>query len=141
MRKAAILTLTAFYLLLSTGMYVCAMHCAAADVVSASAIKPVQEGNKMGMADMECCHKTSKKPASKENKDCGKHASFSVTENLKPVSESISFVPGEVSLFDSKIFDLQKVTALIPDVQSTRGPAPPLISGRDYLIKIRTLLI
>ena len=141
MKRAAILSLTAFYLLLSTGMYVCLMHCTTADVVSLSSVKTHQQSGKMAMSDMPCCEKKAQKPVKKTSNGCDKHGSYLVKENLKPAA-GFDLDPLVALLAQpSTTYSPTQILAIDPAKISPYGPSPPHPSGREYLIQIRTLLI
>lgn len=78
MKKAAILTIATFYLLLTTGMYVCILHCTAECFVQP----------KIAMHDdSDKAHEGEEhKPC--KNKDacdcCKKHGTYAIKENIKP---------------------------------------------------------
>ena len=129
MKRTAILTLTAFYLLLTSGRFVCAVHCGVEKLVA----KP---GMQMA-CEKSCC----KQQRNCKNNDCSKtHGSFVIKENLKPVTE-VQFVQNSVS-----VLPIQRPKFLLTDISGYHplfetGKAPPGISGKLIFIKLHSLLI
>src|ERR1700741_4573839 len=73
MKKAAIFGMAAFYLLLTTGMFVCIVHCAAESMVK----RPAMAVEHSHQSKKRCSH----------GSDCGcckQHGEYVVKENLKP---------------------------------------------------------
>lgn len=130
-KKTAALSLAAFYLLLTTGMFVCLMHCATESVMA----KP---GMQMaGMSD----HQHKSHCDTGQGCDCCKHhGSFVIKENLKPgfdyqVGQQIvllpQFVPGEY-------ISRMEVTDILLQIDDD---SPPWVSGKALSIKLRSLRI
>lgn len=127
MKKAAILSITAFYLLLTTGMFVCMIHCTAENIVAKSAM-----AMSMGHRGKDCC---------KNNHDCGKkHGNYVIKENIKPVTE-VQFAQ---TALQAPRFELICFLVTAPFVQTTllrQTKAPPDKSGRAIITKNRSFLI
>ncbi|WP_428329310.1 hypothetical protein [Mucilaginibacter sp.] len=135
MKKASILTIAAFYLLLTTGMFVCIVHCAAESLVS----KPAMSMQMMHTAGMGHQHKKH----CTNGGDCGcckNHGTYTIKENLKPGTD----------------FQFTQTTALIPRFEAVNfliktklytnnswedSNAPPGKSGRALLIQHCSFLI
>jgi hypothetical protein len=131
MKKAAILSITAFYLLLTTGMFVCIVHCAAETLVKSPDAA-------MSMAAM---HHHYKGCASSKDCDCAKkHGSFVIKENIKPGSDLL-FAQTAVILPHAELAKF-----LVSEVATANNVwhysnAPPWRSGRSIIIQHRSLLI
>jgi hypothetical protein len=130
MKKAAILSITAFYLLLTTGMFVCIVHCSAEAMI----IKPVMHLAYAGHHHKDSC---------KSGKDCDcckKHGTYIIKENIKPVAS-----------FDSQqfaiIIDHPLIENFIQEYPTTAtlawrdSNAPPWKSGKAISIQFRSLQI
>jgi len=123
MKKAAILSLAAFYLFLTTGMFVCAIHCSAEKFFA----KPEMQmaGMHKNCKGCDCCHR---------------HGNFIVKENLKPgvdlqFTQAVAIIP-QIQLADFILrFPVRQ--------QSISGyaNAPPGKSGKTIVIQFRSLLI
>jgi hypothetical protein len=128
MKKAAALCTMAFYLLLTTGMYVCTLHCTTAQI----AVKPAMQ---MACAGHKCCEK-------RKSADCPKkHGNFVIRENTKP---------GYQIRFSLPLLTLQPILPLF-QIRSgaqlqgfqtawTDNLAPPK-PGKAIVIQHRSLLI
>jgi hypothetical protein len=127
MKRTAVLGITAFYLLLTTGMFVCIIHCAVDKLKG----KPAM-------------HMTSKAGNCKHDDNCDcckKHANFVIKENLKP----------DAKLHLAQIFTLilpVKTVFFYPSGYSDQhhpvtcyGKAPPGWSGKHLSILFRSLMI
>ena len=79
MKNIAILLLTSFYLLITTGIFVCAVHCSAEALTAKSSMK---------MQHHSCCAKMDHRKENKGSGCCKKHGAFLVKENLKPGEQS-----------------------------------------------------
>jgi len=133
MKKAAVLSLTAFYLLLTTGMYVCLMHCSA---------EYLKAGSVTHMASMDASSHSQKTCTKDKNCDCCKnHGSYVVKENLKPASD-FRFSKTELAITKT---ELPVLSLRAPDfsntVTRTNDHAPPWKSGRIILTDICSLKI
>jgi hypothetical protein len=130
MKRTAILSLTAFYLLLTSGMFVCAVHCSLAKLV----VQP-----EMQMAGIPSC---SKPCCADKQRNCNKkHSNFTIKENVKP---------GYHIRFNLPLLTLQSVpaTSWRPNIALVaynaswlNCKAPPGSSGKVISIQFRSLLI
>jgi hypothetical protein len=134
MKKAAILSIAAFYLLLTTGMYVCILHCTAEYFV-----RP-----KIAMHD-DCdeAHEGKEHKPCKDNDGCDcckKHGAYVIKENIKPANDFQS-VQVAVAIDHPVIVNfIQEYPAAITLVW-TDSHAPPWKSGKDISIQFRSLQI
>jgi len=129
MKKAAVLTITAFYLLLTTGMFVCMVHCAAENLLSPSAppMAMTMKGNH------DCCTK-------KEHNCAQKHGSYILKENLKS-SIDLQFSQIAIILRPFVIADITRPVATAQNTSWVLNNSPPGKSGRDIAILNQTFLI
>ncbi len=130
MKKAAVLSIAAFYLLLTTGMFVCIIHCGAEALIKPQTMQmtmSMQHGKKgcAGAKDCDCCKK---------------HDNFVVKENLK-TAISLNFEQSAILIHHFEIADflLSKPVYIKPTTNWSN--APPGSSGRSISIQNCSLLI
>ena len=139
MKKALIFNIAAFYLLLTTGMFVCIVHCAG-DFFFNSQIALHDDHDEDHEAKE---HHHEKEKDCKGDKDCSccnKHDNFVVKENVKP---GLDFSAPEIAILAYYSFFVHPVTDY-PVVRFSawhQSNAPPALSGKSIVIKLRTLLI
>jgi len=133
MKKAAILCMLAFYLLLTTGMYVCLLHCSSEMLVAKSAMH-------MPVADpcqsQDSGHgKTDKAHSCKKN-----HGNYVIKENLETKSD-IQFA-GVWALSTPLLVCQFAVRADVrTSVRRADCGAPPWQSGKSRTIRFRSIQI
>jgi len=130
MKKAAIFGITAFYLLLTTGMFVCMVHCAAKNLVTKPGMQMAgsnahQDNHCKGGKDCDCCKK---------------HGSYVVKENLKP-GNNIQFTQTPVLIPHIQIADFLLNTPVYHNTLRANNNAPPGKSGKAISIQFCSLLI
>jgi hypothetical protein len=132
MKKAAILSITAFYLLLTTGMFVCILHCAAKTLIAK------QEMQMAGSA----AHSHSKDDCGmgKDCDCCKKHGSYIVKENLKPGND-VQLVHIATLTQHIQIADFLLTVSNYNNPSWTNSNAPPGKSGKAISIQFCSLLI
>ncbi|QJD96086.1 hypothetical protein HH214_09460 [Mucilaginibacter robiniae] len=136
MKRTAVIGLAAFYLLLTTGMFVCVVHCMAENVFA-------HRQHMAGMA-RSTNNQHSQKPCKggKGCSCCDQHGTYIVKENIKPPVGSLpfhlEFLSVGLSAYPENRFDFSFQSRIN---LWTDSHAPPGPSGKDYLIQIRTLLI
>jgi len=127
MKKAAVLSITAFYLLLTTGMFVCMVHCTAENMVAKPAMTMLMDHH-----GKDCC---------KNDHDCGKkHGNYVIKENIKTATE-VQFAQ---TALPTPRFELAGFVVTVPFVQTTlpqQTKAPPDKSGRAIIIQNHSFLI
>jgi hypothetical protein len=134
MKKAAIFSMTAFYLLLTTRMFVCTVHCSAESMV-----------NKMGMpmAQNSIHQHHQKKQCTKDKGcDCGKrHVSYTIRENIK-AGFDFRFTYSPLTAYQT---ELPGFVIGFPDINNTsfltNNNVPPGKSGKNIAIQIHSLQI
>jgi hypothetical protein len=128
MKRIAILSLTAFYLLLTTGMFVCTMHCSAESLMTKV---PMQMSSK-------------KTDHCKNDKDCDcckKHSSFVIKENLKP-DFTIQFGQQPISTIPTQyLINYRAIETITTATAQINGKAPPGKTGHFISILFCSLLI
>lgn len=127
MKKAAAITLAAFYLLLTTGMFVCIVHCTAQHF-----IRP-----KMAMHSGHS-HRGCK--GGKGCSCCDKHGSYAVKENIKPAMEFYSFQAAALTHPQAYVTP-SILYPVIHNLIREDSNGPPGVSGKDISIRFRSLLI
>jgi len=131
MKKAAIFSMAAFYLLLTTGMFVCIVHCAAESLVK----KPV-----MAM-EHNHDHQPKKHCNNGSGCDCCKqHGAYVVKENLKPGFD-YQFSPTAVLIAFAVPEGLFTTKQLLTNYCWADAKAPPGKSGKALSIQLRSLQI
>lgn len=135
MKKAAILSIAAFYLLLTTGMFVCLIHCAGESI-----FQPKMAMQAMNHDDDH----HGKHQHNTKDKDCDcckKHGNYVIKENIKPAA--VDFQGPQLAII-SPLFTYTATAACfssasLPELKY--GKAPPGLSGKFISIKLRSLQI
>jgi len=132
MKKAAIFSITAFYLLLTTGMFVCMVHCAAETLLAKQGMQMAgsathgHQKNDCGMGkDCDCCKK---------------HGSYIVKENLKPGND-VQLVHIATLTPHIQIADFRLTVSIHNNLSWANSNAPPGKSGKAISIQYCSLLI
>jgi len=140
MKKFAIGSIAAFYLLLTTGMFVCIVHCAG-NYFFHPQIALHDDHDEDHEANEE--HHHQKEKDCKGDKDCSccnKHDNFVIKENFKP---GLDFHTPEIAILTCHSFFVNLITDY-PVIRLSawqQSNAPPGVSGKSIIIKFRTLLI
>lgn len=133
MKKTAILSMAAFYLLLTTGMFVCIVHCAAEIMTEKS---PMQMGHAKANEHQHKKHCTG-------GGDCGcckKHGEYVIKENLKPGFDyQFSQIAVLVNYPILTGWGVHKL--VVSNYTWTDSKAPPGKSGKALSIQLRSLQI
>lgn len=129
MKKAAALCLTAFYLLLTSGMFVCAVHCTTEKLVNKQCMQ-------MAGTPGKCCADKSKGDGC-----CKKHANFVIKENVKPGYQIRFSLPLLTFLPVKPIGVTFEPAAFTPIASMNNGNDPPGKSGKAISIRFCSLLI
>ena len=121
--------MAAFYLLLTTGMFVCFVHCAAAKIIEPKAMQ------------MSAMHHPSKDCAHGNDCDCcKKHGSFVIKENIK-TGIAINFAQTAILIHHFEIAGLLPEQPVIADNFHDWSNAPPGKTGKAIAIQNCSLLI
>ena|ERR1700754_4192406 len=134
MKKAAILSIAALYLLLTTGMFVCIIHCAGESI-----FQPKMAMQVMHHEDHHDKHLHN--PKDKDCDCCKKHGNYVVKENIKPVTVDLQ---GPQLAAVAHLFNYTAIATAYPTLYTPvlqYGKAPPGISGKFIAIKLRSLQI
>ena len=134
MKRAAVLSIATFYLLLTTGMFVCLVHCTGESLM----------GNQTAMQAMnhKAAHHHHKHSSKNDDCDCcKKHGNYVIKENIKPVGVDTQF---PVVAIVTRPF--QSITAathyiVLNTFKLSLGKAPPGLSGKAIAIQQRSLQI
>jgi len=141
MRKTYAISFAVFYLLLTTGMFVCIVHCAGEYL-----LKP-QVSNTHHIEETKShveakAHTHKKEPCSK-NKDCDccdQHGQYTISENIQnsssPFFTAIAILTYPTGFKDLFIFHKEEKSIDWP-----KGNAPPGFLKTPLYISNRTLLI
>jgi hypothetical protein len=135
MKKTAILSIAAFYLLLTTGMFVCLIHCAGESVFQPKMV--MQAMNHATHHGKHHQHNTKDKDCD----CCNKHSNYVIKENIKPATVDVQ-APQLAAL--PRQFNYVPVTdayTALNILPLPYGKAPPGISGKALSIQLRSLQI
>ena len=134
MKKSAILSLTAFYLLLTTGMFVCMVHCAGESI-----FQPKMAMQAMHHDDHHCKHQH--KLNDKDCDCCKKHGNYVIKENIKPATVDLQTpqLAALVHQFNYITIETGYPSIYVPELPY--GKSPPGMSGKFISIKLRSLQI
>jgi hypothetical protein len=124
MKKVAVLSIAAFYLLLTTGMFVCMVHCGAEALIKPQEMQTVMS-MQHGKKDCDCCKK---------------HNGFVVKENIK-TGISLNFDQAPILIHHFEIADFLLSKPVYINHTSNWSNAPPGYSGRAISIQNCSLLI
>jgi hypothetical protein len=136
MKKAAILSIAAFYLLLTTGMFVCILHC-----TTEYFLQPQLAMHDDDHDGHEAYGHGKHKHGCGEGCDCcNKHDNYVIKENIKP---GLDFPASQVTII-TLYQTLINIDANSPDIYRIawhKSNAPPGFSGKSIIIKYRSILI
>lgn len=142
MKKFAALSLASFYLLLTTGMFVCLVSCGTSNLIGLLASNVSSESHCRNEKENHC-QEEGKKPCNGEEgcSCCKQHGAFTVKENIKPDSKfqllEIPVITDEIVCLISYTCDKFKTnTDTWPE-----GNAPPGVVKEPLYISNRSLLI
>ncbi|HCN85110.1 MAG TPA: hypothetical protein DIT07_16055 [Sphingobacteriaceae bacterium] len=141
MKKIGALSIAAFYLLLTTGMYVCILHCAGDYFLKS------HEKEEHSYAAESDNHKSESNDH--EEKSCGDnencvccntHGQFAIKENTPPAT-NIHFTAIALLVNTSEFTDLFISSREITSITWPKGNAPPIGLKEPLYISYRSLLI
>jgi hypothetical protein len=135
MKKAAILSIAAFYLLLTTGMFVCMVHCAGQSFFQPKmAMQAMNHEEHQGKQ-----HKHS--PKDKDCDCCKKHGNYVIKENIKPGTIALQSPQMAVILREFNYTPLPDQYPALNTFTPRHGKAPPGLSGKAISIRLHSLQI
>lgn len=154
MKKISAISVAAFYLLLTTGLYVCILHCTADYFLGThqNIAASQSTGNKHG--DGESDHHQEKsdhhgKKSEKDDKECGgdancsccnQHGQYAIKENIQ-TSAKIHLAVATLTLGQTSILTNANPSTEILDMTWPHGNAPPFSPKKPIYISNRSLLI
>ena len=139
MKKAAIFSIAAFYLLLTTGMFVCIVHCAGEYFFHPQIA--LHDDHDEDHEAKENHH--GKEKDCKGDKDCSccnKHDNFVIKENFKP---GLDLDAPQIAILShhSSFVNLITDYPVVRFAAWQQSNAPPGLSGKSIIIKFRSLLL
>jgi hypothetical protein len=132
MKRAAILSITTFYLLLTTGMFVCILSCVTESLTAKTAMHHCAS---MAMGKNSTPDKNGKK-----DDCCKKHGNFSIKENLKPATE-LQFNQLATVLPALCTGYLLSAGSISGNIHLAYNKAPPRLYGKCLIIQNCSFLI
>lgn len=148
MKKFSAVSFAAFYLLLTTGLYVCILHCTADYFLGAHDKQVVRHVEKSDHHQEKSGHHD-EKSGETEKKECGKdadcsccntHGQYAVKENV-PASPKIHVAIAIISLDYGKVSSSLVSPVGITAITWPHGNAPPFSLKEPLYISHRSLLI
>jgi hypothetical protein len=133
MKKAIALSIAAFYLLLTTGMFVCIIHCTAESLMPKQRMSMTHAGMDRHGPKKHCA----------DDKDCGcckRHGTYVIKENIKPGFE-VKFAQTAIFLDKPLIVYHLRYSSNISGIYFIAGKAPPGKTGKMLSILYHSILI
>lgn len=141
LKNAAIMSIAALYLLITSGTFVCIVHCAGDYLFDKNKI--AHQYQDKSHTDKEKRALNEKGKDCDEDKDCSccnQHRSYAVDENIKVnIDSKVPAVPELVTQSDYQFASFYKVISFEESWSETHGP--PGASGKAISIRFRSLLI
>ena len=131
MKRALILSLTSFYLLLTTGMFVCIVHCAGTRLFNHS---------KTHLADNHSKQPSKDKCNGNDCSCCKKHDNFVIKENIKPHYGFTALDLGPLN-YVQITFSNSFQNKFTNEISWPECHGPPAKSGKSISIVFRSLQI
>jgi ABC-type nickel/cobalt efflux system permease component RcnA len=134
MKRAAVLSIATFYLLLTTGMFVCLVHCTGQSLM----------GNKMAMQAMnhKAAHHHHKHNSKSDDCDCcKKHGNYVIKENIKPAGIDAQSPAMAIVTRPFQSIPAAAHYIVLNTFKLSSGKAPPGLSGKAIAIQQRSLQI
>ena len=132
MKKAAIITIAAFYLLLTTGMFVCMVHCAGEHFFQPKMAMQAMDDN--NHQDKHC-------NKNKACDCCNKHGNYVIKENIKPVTVDVQAPQSALVFQQFNYVPLTDQYNVSDRFIGKYAKAPPSRSGKSISIQLRSLQI
>ena len=141
MKRNAAIVLAAFYLLLSTGMYVCTFSCGSNYLINVFTFPPFQTHDHDQSATSNYQEKEKDCKGDNDCPCCKKHGDYTIKENLRP-SVDVQFPEIPLTLENIVRSNFQRGYYYV--FETTLWPknhAPPFGNPTSVYIKIHSLLI
>lgn len=141
MRKTCAISFAAFYLLLTTGMFVCIVHCAG-EYLFKPQVSNNHHSEEAKSHDEAKPHSYEEEPCSKDKdcKCCDQHGQYAISENIQtaggPFFFGIAVLTFSINSKDLFIFHKE-----VKSMDWPKGNAPPGILKIPLYISCRALLI
>lgn len=141
MRKTCAISFAALYLLLTTGMFVCLVHCAGEYLLQPQVSNNHHSGEAKSHEEAKP-HSHEKEPCSKDKdcKCCDQHGEYTISENIQnsssPFFTAVAILTYPTGFKDFFIFRKEEKSMDWP-----KGNAPPGLLKIPLYISNRTLLI
>lgn len=134
MKKFAAISMASFYLMLTTGMFVCILHCSAGYVLKPSKINSSQ-----------CSHssRTHNGNACTQDKDCScckAHGEYVIKENLQPGGD-VHFAATAIAIHFASLSLSANLPKTILATSWPKSNAPPGSLKEPRYISFRSILI
>lgn len=148
MKKVSAISFAAFYLLLTTGLYVCILHCTADYFLGTHKTEVAKHSEKADQHKEKSDHHEEKSDG-KEKKECGKdadcsccntHGQYAVKENV-PVGPKIHVATFIISIDHSNLPGTLVSWPEITAITWPHGNAPPFNLKEPLYISYRSILI
>ncbi|MGV3706483.1 MAG: hypothetical protein ACO1NU_14005 [Arcticibacter sp.] len=141
MKKICAIGFAAFYLLLTTGMFVCMLHCTGEYVLQPQ-VSNDHHGEKSKSHDQGKAHSHEEEPCSKDKdcKCCDQHSQYAVSENIQTAGSPF-FSALAVLSFPTNFNELSISHKEVKPMDWPKGNAPPGLLKIPLYISNRTLLI
>lgn len=141
MKRKAVIGFAAFYLLLSTGLYVCIVTCGSDWVIDQLTFVPSSLNDRDQHAETDHTETEQKCNGGEDCPCCKKHGTYTVTENIKPLADdqlhSLTFLNAIINYSN---FQLRHQH--VPDkVVLAKTNAPPPGDAIPIFISIHSFLI
>ncbi|MEZ2335060.1 hypothetical protein AB6735_05475 [Mucilaginibacter sp. RCC_168] len=134
MKRATVLSIAAFYLLLTTGMFVCLVHCTGQSLM----------GNQMAMQAMNHGSSPHHHKHNSKNDDCDcckKHGNYVIKENIKPAGVDVQASLVAIVTRPFQLIPAATQYLVLNSFKLSLGKAPPGLSGKAIAIQQRSLQI
>jgi len=134
MKRATVLSIAAFYLLLTTGMFVCLVHCTGQSLM----------GNQMAMHAMNRKTAQHHHKHNSKNDDCDcckKHGNYVIKENIKPAGVDVQASLVAIVTRPFQLIPAATQYLVLNSFKLSLGKAPPGLSGKAIAIQQRSLQI
>jgi len=136
MKKVGAIGFAAFYLLLTTGLFVCVLHCSSTYLFQRNPFSTItHNGENKHHKTKDCCNGTD------SNDCCKKHGEYIIKENSTPYKQTIDGPPLSFLISHKRTF-IYAITAAQAEIQVWSMDTGPPEAGKMpiYLVN-QTLLI